>query len=293
MIEIHNLTKDFGRNKGVFDISFTIKEGEVFGFLGPNGAGKTTTIRHLMGFLNADTGNCTINGIDCRKQTAEIMKNVGYLPGEPALFDSMTGLEFFNFIARLRHKTDMSLCRKLIERFELDAVTKIRKMSKGMKQKVAIVTAFMSNPEILILDEPTSGLDPLMRVEFDKMITEQKKMGKTILMSSHNFEEVERNCDTIGIIRMGKMVCIEDIHTLLSKKKKNYTLVFATENEALRFVAATKFETKTPVFSSVEVLQIENFNSLIQELQSFNVIDVQSEIYTLENLFMQYYGGNN
>jgi ABC-2 type transport system ATP-binding protein len=293
MIEIHNLTKDFGRGKGVFDINIEIKEGEVFGFLGPNGAGKTTTIRHLMGFLNAGAGYCLINGLDCRKDSAEIMKKLGYIPGEPALFDSMTGLQFLSFIAKLRHKTDMSLCGQLIDRFELDAVTQIRKMSKGMKQKVAIVAAFMNDPETLILDEPTSGLDPLMRVEFDKLITEQKKLGKTILMSSHNFEEVERNCDTIGIIRNGKMVCVEDIHSLLSKKKKNYTIVFSTENEALKFISEKKFDVGHIAFASVEVTQIENFNALIKELQSYNIVDIQSETYTLENLFMQYYGGNN
>ncbi|HOZ29772.1 MAG TPA: ABC transporter ATP-binding protein [Bacteroidales bacterium] len=293
MIEIHNLTKDFGRSKGVFDVSFNIKEGEVFGFLGPNGAGKTTTIRHLMGFLNAGAGSCSINGLDCRKNSAEIMKTVGYLPGEPALFDSMTGLQFFNFIAKMRQKTDMSLCQQLIDRFELDAVTKIRKMSKGMKQKVAIVTAFMNNPDILILDEPTSGLDPLMQVEFDKMISEQKKLGKTILMSSHNFEEVEKNCDIIGIIRQGKMVCVEDIHSLLSKKKKNYTLVFASKSEAAKFISDKKFEIGTIAFPSVEVRQIDDFNALIRELQTFNIIEIQSETYTLENLFMQYYGGTN
>jgi ABC-2 type transport system ATP-binding protein len=292
MIEINNLTKDFGRRKGVFNISFSIKEQEVFGFLGPNGAGKTTAIRHLMGFLNADSGHCQINGMDCRKQTSEIMKNVGYLPGEPALFDSMTGLQFFSFISQLRQKKDLTMCKQLIDRFELDASTKIRRMSKGMKQKVAIVTAFMNNPQILILDEPTSGLDPLMQLEFDNLIMEEKKNGKTILMSSHNFEEVEKNCDTLGIIRQGEMVCVEDIHSLLAKKRKNYTLTFASADEANKFVQSGKFSTSPVSKVIVDVKQIENLNTLIKELSTYHLLDIQSENYTLENLFMQYYGGN-
>lgn len=293
MIEIHNLTKDFGRRKGVFNISFSIKEQEVFGFLGPNGAGKTTTIRHLMGFLNADEGRCTINGLDCRKDTSEIMKTVGYLPGEPALFDSMTGMDFFSFIAHLRQKTDLTLCKQLIDRFELDSATKIRKMSKGMKQKVAVITAFMNDPKILILDEPTSGLDPLMQLEFDKLIAEEKKNGKTILMSSHNFEEVEKNCDSVGIIRQGEMVCVEEIHSLLSKKRKNYTLIFANAADAEQFSKTENYIIDSTLAGVVEVKQVDNFDKLLKELSKYNMIDIQSEKYTLENLFMQYYGGTN
>jgi ABC-2 type transport system ATP-binding protein len=292
MIQINNLTKDFGRGKGVFNLDISIKEKEIFGFLGPNGAGKTTTIRHLMGFLNADAGSCSINGMDCRKETSEIMKNVGYLPGEPALFDSMTGMQFFNFIAKLRQKTDMKFCNQLIDRFELDTATKIRRMSKGMKQKVAVITAFMSDPQILILDEPTSGLDPLMQLEFDKLIAEEKAKGKTILMSSHNFEEVEKNCDTIGIIREGEMVCIEDIHSLLSKKRKNYTLIFASTFDAELFSESGNYSIDSALAGVVEVKQVDNFDKLLKELSKYKMIDIQSEKYTLENLFMQYYGGN-
>lgn len=292
MIKINNLTKDFGNKKGVFHITFNIKEKEVFGFLGPNGAGKTTTIRHLMGFLNADTGECTINGMECRKNTASIMKQVGYLPGELALLDSMTGMQFFRFMAQLRQQTDMTFCKQLLERFELDAHTSIKKMSKGMKQKVAVITAFMHDPQILILDEPTAGLDPLMQIEFAKLIGEEKNKGKTILMSSHNFDEVEKNCDTIGIIREGEMVCIEDIHSIRQKKRQNYTIEFFDMEEALKFVNTTRFTIGNISDKSVEIKEVIDFNNLIKELTNYNLIDIQSEKYSLENLFMHYYGGN-
>ena len=203
IIEIIGLTKDYGDHKGIFDLTFTVEEGEVFGYLGPNGAGKTTTIRHLMGFLNPDKGSSKILGLDCRSERAEIMKHLGYLPGEIAFFDGMSGMEFLNFMAEMRGLTDVSLRDKLVDLFELDTKGKIRKMSKGMKQNLGIVCAFMHDPRVLILDEPTSGLDPLMQKTFANLILEEKSKGKTILMSSHSFEEVERTCDRVGIIRQG------------------------------------------------------------------------------------------
>jgi len=166
VIEISGLTKDYGNHKGIFGLSFTVEEGEVFGYLGPNGAGKTTTIRHLMGFLNPDKGSARIFGMDCRTQRAEIMNHLGYLPGEIAFFDGMSGMEFLNFMARMRGLKDTSLSDRLIDMFELDAASRIRKMSKGMKQKLGIICAFMHDPRVLILDEPTSGLDPLMQKSF-------------------------------------------------------------------------------------------------------------------------------
>jgi len=219
------------------------------------------------------------------------MKQVGYLPGETAILDTMSGMDFFKLMANLRHQTEMNICHQLIERFELDAHTSIRKMSKGMKQKVAIITAFMHNPKILILDEPTSGLDPLMQLEFTKLISEEKNKGKTILMSSHNFDEVEKNCDTIGIIREGKIVCVEDIHSIRQKKRKNFTLIFESADEASKFCSQTRFSHGNIDGASVEIKEISEMNMLIQALVNYRLIDIQSEKYSLENLFMHYYGG--
>ena len=163
MINIENLTRDWGGGKGVFDLSFQVGKGEAFGFLGPNGAGKTTTIRHLMGFIKSKSGRCTIKGLDCWTASDKIQKNLGYIPGEINFFDDMSGMEFLNFIAKYRGINTESRQQELLEYFELNPKGKIKKMSKGMKQKIGIVAAFMHDPEILILDEPTSGLDPLMQ----------------------------------------------------------------------------------------------------------------------------------
>lgn len=163
VIDIQGITKDYGRNKGVFDVSFSVNKGEVLGFLGPNGAGKTTTIRQLMGFIKPDKGTVTIQGKDCFSKSNIIQKSLGYLPGEIAFMDDMSGIEFIKFIANMKKMKDFSRAEELMKFFELDAGGRIQKMSKGMKQKIGIVCAFMQDPDILILDEPTSGLDPLMQ----------------------------------------------------------------------------------------------------------------------------------
>ena len=263
VIEIKHLTRDYGHGKGVFDISFDVNRGEVFGFLGPNGAGKTTTIRHLVGFIKNQSGTCTINGHDCWKESAYINKDLGYIPGEMAFFDDMTGHEFLGFMAKYRghvdmrrqqelielfelnpqgkikkmskgmkHRghVDMRRQQELIELFELNPQGKIKKMSKGMKQKLGIVSAFMHNPDILILDEPTSGLDPLMQKHFIELIAKEKEKGKTILLSSHIFEEVERTCDRVGIIRQGKMVTVDSVETLRNGNKVHVTSTSSLEH---------------------------------------------------------------
>ena len=165
----------------------------MFGFVGTNGAGKTTTIRHLMGFLKPQSGSATINGLDCWKDSAEIKKWIGYIPGEIAFPDAPTGTDFLKKQAELLGLKDMSYADSIIKKLQLDPTAKLKRMSKGMKQKTAIVAAFMADPDILILDEPTTGLDPLMRKEFISILDEEKKKGKTILMSSHMFDEVEQS----------------------------------------------------------------------------------------------------
>ena len=220
-MELEHVTKDYGNGKGVFDLSVTVERGEAFGYLGPNGAGKTTTIRQLMGFIRPEKGNCRIMGMDCFKQAQEIQKKTGYLAGELAFPEDMTGLEFLKFMAELKGMKDQRKMRDLMERFELNPQGKMKKMSKGMKQKVGIVNAFMHEPEVVILDEPTSGLDPLMQNVFVELILEEKKKGTTILMSSHIFEEVEKTCDRTAIIRSGRIVAVEDMKFLAGKRKKN------------------------------------------------------------------------
>ena len=266
VIEIINLTRDYGNNKGIFNVSFEVNEGEVFGFLGPNGAGKTTTIRHLMGFINNKFGECFINKMNCWTEREKIQKTLGYIPGEISFFEDMTGTEFLKFMSKYRGISSFERQKELLSRFELNPDVKIKKMSKGMKQKIGIVCAFMHDPDILILDEPTSGLDPLMQNRFIELIAEEKKKGRTILLSSHIFEEVERTCDRIGIIRNGRMVTVDAVETLRERHMHSYEVTLKTPEEAERF--AKDFE---GVASGVTV----------------KVSSKQS----LENIFMDYYGG--
>ncbi len=216
MISVENMSKVYANGKGVFDVDLKVSEGEVFGFLGPNGAGKTTTIRVLLGFTNATRGGCSINGLDCRARAADIQKQLGYVPGEMAFFENMTGIQFLKFMAEMRGTKETKRQEQLVELFELETGPSIRKMSKGMKQKLGLVAAFMHDPAILILDEPTSGLDPLMQRRFIELIMDEKKQGKTILMSSHLFDEVDRTCGRAAIIREGRIAALEDIASLKS-----------------------------------------------------------------------------
>ena len=235
VICIENLTRDYGGGKGVFDLSFDIGHGEVFGFLGPNGAGKTTTIRHLMGFLKPLKGKCSIDGLDCWRERDKIQAKLGFIPGEISFFDDITGTEFLNFLAKYRKIGKDNRQRELLERFEISPKGKIKKMSKGMKQKLGIVAAFMHDPDILLLDEPTSGLDPLMQNSFIELIAEEKKRGKTILMSSHIFEEVEKTCDRIGIIRQGRLAVVDTVKELRERHVRSYTVTLETEDAAAAF----------------------------------------------------------
>jgi len=292
VIEIKNITKDYGQGKGIFNVSFSVEKGEVLGFLGPNGAGKTTTIRHLMGFSKANKGSCNINGLDCFEKSSEIQKNLGYLPGEIAFLDDMTGINFIKFIAEMKGIKDLTRAKELIGRFELNPNSKIKKMSKGMKQKIGIVCAFMQEPDILILDEPTSGLDPLMQNEFIKLILEEKERGTTILMSSHSFEEIERTCDRAAIIKDGKIVSVENIATLKESKQKIYSITFENE-EVVKDFLKEGFKIKDIDKNNVTVLVKGDIMPLIKSLGKYKVVSLESKAQSLEDLFMHFYGGEN
>jgi len=289
-IEINGLTKDYGNHKGIFDLTFKVEEGEVFGYLGPNGAGKTTTIRHLMGFISPDKGSASILGKNCRTEAAAIMKQLGYLPAEMSFFDGMSGIDFLKFMGEMRGITDTALRDKLIDMFDLDVKQRIRKMSKGMKQKLGIVCAFMHDPKVLLLDEPTSGLDPLMQKTFAKLILEEKEKGKTILMSSHSFEEIERTCDRAGIIRQGRLVTIENIKDLKEKRRKTYLITFDSAASAEEFKNNNSFDGIETSGATAKVTITGNVACLMRELGHYNILDLDTESNSLEDIFMQYYG---
>jgi ABC-2 type transport system ATP-binding protein len=290
--EIQGLTRDYGKGRGVFDLSFSINQGEVFGFLGPNGAGKTTTIRHLMGFLKPQKGRCTIGGKDCWKDRAEIQKNLGYIPGEMVFFDDMTGTQFLSFMTKYRKTKSNGRTKELLERFELDPQSKLKKMSKGMKQKVGIVAAFMHDPEVLILDEPTSGLDPLMQSRFIELLLEEKARGKTILMSSHMFEEVERTCSRVAIIRQGTLAALDNVDALKAAQAKKYVITLENEEAAARF-ANEGLRVSDVSQNQVTVIVQNNIKELISVMDRYPVINIITPNQSLEEIFMQYYGGEN
>lgn len=289
IIEISHLTKDYGNKKGIFNVSFHVDKGEVVGFLGPNGAGKTTTIRHLLGFIRSQSGTVTILGKDCFQCVEDIHPQLGYLPGEIAFMDDMTGVEFIHFMAQMKNVKDTSRIQELIDFFELNPRGKIKKMSKGMKQKIALVLAFMQDSAIYILDEPTSGLDPLMQNKFVQLIQKEKERGKTILMSSHIFEEVENTCDRVIMIKDGKIIADETMEHLKSQRHKHYEMTFQTEQEAKCFIE--NYNAKRE-HCHVEFVSNDDVNHIISILQDYHLIDMNIKAQSLEELFLHYYGGD-
>jgi ABC-2 type transport system ATP-binding protein len=290
MIDVKGLTLQYPSKKGVFDLDFLVKQGEVMGYLGPNGAGKTTTIRALMGFMKPDSGNCTIGGLDCFTSAPKIQKTLGYIPGEIAFVEGMNGDEYLRFISEMRGTKDLSRQRKLLEMFELSPKGSIKKFSKGMKQKLGIVAAFMHDPEVLILDEPTSGLDPLMQNRFVELILSEKANGKTILMSSHIFEEVERTCDNVLIIKEGRIIAQSDIDTLKSSQRKGFVIKTKDTAHAAQIFKNAGFELGEADKNSVEVFvtgeSIDKFGKTIGQI---TLLGLDAKSQTLEDIFMHYY----
>lgn len=291
MIELQNVTKDYGDSRGIFNINLSIELGEAFGFVGTNGAGKTTTIRHLMGFLKPNNGTVKIKNLDAWRDAAEIKQLVGYIPGEIAFPDVKTGWEFIHQQADLLQLTDLSIANELIKRLQLDPSANIKRMSKGMKQKTAIVVALMANPPILIFDEPTTGLDPLMRAEFIQILKEEKAKGKTIFMSSHMFEEIEETCDKVAMIKEGKIITIKPISTILSKENQQFIIEFSNEQECTRFMQE-KMDSMAISNTTVSVT-IENniLNTFLAVLSTYQFDNLTEQKHTLQEQFYHLYSG--
>lgn len=291
MIDVKGVTLRYPSGKGIFDLDFAVAQGNVLGYLGPNGAGKTTTIRGLLGFTKMDRGTCTIGGLDCFKDAPVIQQRLGYIPGEIAFLAGMNGNEFIRFMNKMRGTKDLTLQNRLIDMFELDTKGSMRRFSKGMKQKLGIITAFMHDPEILVLDEPTSGLDPLMQNRFVELILEEKKRGKTILMSSHIFEEVERTSDHVIIIKDGRIIQKSDIHELKSSRRKGFILKPADMPMALSALQLAGYETMVHSNETIEVMIAgEQIDDFIKTIAGFTVENIDVKHQSLEDIFMQFYG---
>lgn len=297
IIEVQNLTKDYGSGRGVFDVSFSVGEGEVFGFLGPNGAGKSTTIRHLMGFSKPDSGQTLIFGKPTFGHYYEILNNVGYIPGEIALPAGLTGGEFLKMMQDMQKIKNDNRLKRMLDLFELDSVTlkgETKRMSLGVKRKLAVVAAFMNDPAVLILDEPTSGLDPVMQTNFINFIHEEKQRGKTILLSSHIFSEIDSTCDRIAIIKDGVIVSEFIADDLKHASKKFYTVEFYDKKETALFLRQIKtlpsvdiIKTEdTGVFFSIED---KDLNEAIAFLSGYGIKKFSNRRESLEDYFMKFY----
>ena len=297
VIEVSHLTKDYGFGRGVFDVSIHVDKGEVFGFLGPNGAGKSTTIRHLMGFSRPDSGSVRLLGCESFAQYDRVLRNVGYIPGEIALPTGLTGWQFLRMMQDMQGIRDEQRLRQMRERFELaDSVLRgeTKRMSLGVKRKLAVVSAFMSDPALLILDEPTSGLDPVMQETFIQFIREEKRRGKTILLSSHIFSEIDSTCDRIAIIKDGVIVSEFVADDLKHATRKFYTVDFACADGVADFHAQSggigSLEVLGAKGSRVELsVEDRDLNRLIGLLSALPVRSFSNRKETLEDYFMKFY----
>lgn len=291
VIETTRLTKSYGTNRGIIDLSFQVEEGEVFGFLGPNGAGKTTTIRTLLGLVRPTLGRATIGGLDCWAQSTQVKRLIGYLPGEFTLDPALTGAQIIAYLGHLRGGVDQAYVATLVQRLELDPSRKFREYSRGNKQKVGLVQAFMHRPRLLIFDEPTSGLDPLNQQEFYRMLAEVKVEGRTSFLSSHNLAEVEHTCGRVGIIRDGRLATVDAVHTLKDIQHHEVELTFAgpAMPEWFRAVSGVR---SVAVNSSGHGLLLTvqgDLGAVVQAAAQHGATNLTTREPSLEEIFLRYY----
>jgi len=296
IVKIENVTKDYGKGRGIFDINLEIRRGQTLGYCGTNGAGKTTTLRHIMGFLRPDKGTVRVFGLDPYKNSEKIMKKIGYLPGEIAFPLVENGSQFLEIQAELTGQKDMSKAERIINMMQLDPTANIRRMSKGMKQKTAIVAAFMNSPELIILDEPTTGLDPLMREAFVTLIKEEKARGATIIMSNHMFDELEETCDQVAFIKDGHILDIVDLKEIHNRPFREYKIGFY-EKDDFESADTSQVEVlakKDKDLQYIVRVPLEKTDGMFRELKKHHIRYISEVQYTLEKYFMEnVVGGTN
>src|SRR5260370_25131809 len=291
IIAVEKLTKRCGGKWGIYDVSFEVGEGEVFGFLGPNGAGKTTTIRLLMALIRADSGTARVAGLDSWEKALEIKRLVGYVPGEPSLDRNLTGGQILEYFAELRGGVARAYLKSLIDRMDLDTSRKFRQYSTGNKRKVVLIQAFMHKPRLLILDEPTSGLDPLNQQEFDGMVREAREEGRTVFLSSHVLSEVEKTCTRVAIIREGDIVKIGGVHDLKDIKRYEITISFAQPVPPQAFAQPQTVPDAQRLNDgrAVRLAMQGSADAVIKAAAHYPVISLTSYEPSLEDVFLRYY----
>lgn len=288
-ISLSHLTKRYGSSRGVDDISLKVEKGEVFGFLGPNGAGKTTTIRMLMDFIRPSSGTAKVLGLDAQKEPTQIHRRVGFLAGDMEMDPRMTGRQYLEYISNLRGGVPWSKVQTLIDRLQCETERKIGKLSRGNKQKIALISALMDEPDVLILDEPTSGLDPIMQSEFNQIIREHRKKGKTAFISSHDLSEVEQICDRIGFIREGKLVSVQPLKALTRQAFKKVTATFTAAVTAKEF-DKVKGVSDVNINGKIVTMKLAgDVTPLVKALSKHKLKDLTIQDANLEDIFMSLY----
>ncbi len=288
LIQTEQLTKFYGKSRGIEDVNLSVKEGEVFGFLGPNGSGKTTTIRILLDFIRASSGRARLFGLDAHASAPRIKSRLGYLPAEYGMYEKMKAVDYLQFLGSLRGDGKPPLQDRLVELLGLDVSRRIKSFSHGTKQKLALVQAFMHDPELLILDEPTSGLDPLIQQRFYELILEMKERGKTVFFSSHVLSEVERICDRVAILREGKLVALHEIADLKKVRLKTIEVTFKQEpDESLfKLEGVRKIERNS---HTVRLWIDANINGVLRAISAYPIDNISCQDARLEDIFLEYY----
>jgi len=294
VIQTNKLTKYYGKARGIIDVDLSIQKGEIFGFLGPNGAGKSTTIRTILDLIRPTSGSALVNGMDPVKEGAKVRRSVGYLPSDFGTYKSMTSWAYLKTLLAMMDYKGEDRIKELAFRMDLDLTRRIKDFSRGNRQKVGVVSAFMHNPKLAILDEPTTGLDPLMQQEFYKIVLEEKAKGNTVFLSSHILAEVEAICDRVGIIREGKVIMVEKMSTFKKKTGKLLNVEFDRKVDPKVFIDLKGVSEVKEDEENVLIMTVSShIDEVIKELAKNTVVDLTYDEVSLEDLFLKFYGKEN
>lgn len=289
-IETRGLTKYYGKSRGIIDVDLTVESGQIFGFLGPNGAGKSTTIRILLDLIRPTRGNARVLGLDAHRDRLEIDRRVSYIPGELSMYGDLTGRQLLTYLGNLQGRVDAAYREELIRRLEVDPTKKFKSLSRGNKQKIGLVAAFMIKPELLILDEPTAGLDPFVQLEFEHLCEEARSEGRTVFISSHILPEVEHLCDQVGIIREGRVLAVESIANLKARALHRLEIDFGSPVPGEAFGEVPGVRDLTVDDGVLRCTVMGSVDALVKAAARFEVLNIRSIDTSLEEIFLAYYG---
>jgi len=292
VIETDRLTKRYGRARGIEDVSIAVEPGEIFGFLGPNGAGKTTTIRTLLDLLHPTSGHARIFGLDSRDDRVAVHARLGNLPGDFAYDPRLTGREILGFFAQVRGMDGLGRAPELAERFQADLDRPLGALSRGNRQKIGLIQAAFHDPELLVLDEPTTGLDPLMQEAFLSFLEAERRRGRTVFLSSHDLDEVERVCDRVGIIRDGRLIAVENVAQVTHRSYRHVELEFADPVDPGEFARIPGVSELVVAGTRLTFRAAGDLDAVIKAAARHTVTDIELIHPTLEEIFLTYYEGD-